>query len=133
MRDELGEAAVGPGQWLPQDGVQASEEAHSIQQVEGEAAGEGQQVAGGGDGRRGRVRHHVAVHRAAERRCGPNAHSVRELGARYCCGASRGSAGSPAARRARSPLGQVTRMSDTMVVKAHSGQWSLVGHKAEVG
>lgn len=39
----------------------------------------------------------------------------------------------PAALSARSLLGQVTLMSDTMVVKALSGQRSLVGQRAELG
>lgn len=39
----------------------------------------------------------------------------------------------PAALQARSLLGQVTLMSDTMVVKALSGQRSVVGQGAELG
>lgn len=39
----------------------------------------------------------------------------------------------PAALQARSLLGQATLMSDTMVVKALSGQRSVVGQKAELG
>lgn len=75
VRDELGVAEVGRGQGRPQDGLQTSEEGQDVQHVEGEAAGEGQQVAGGADGRRRRVRHHVPVHGAAERRCGCDTHT----------------------------------------------------------
>lgn len=81
LRDELGVAAIGCGQWLPQDGLQTSKEAHDIEHVKGEAAGEGQQVIVGDDRHRRRVRHYVPVHRAAERRCRRKVHSVRELGA----------------------------------------------------
>lgn len=51
FRDELGVAAVGLSQSLPQDGLQTSKEADNVQHVEGEAAWEGQQVTEGGDGR----------------------------------------------------------------------------------
>lgn len=68
-RDDILEALVSVGQRLPQDGLQAAEEGHGVQAVEGEAAGERQQTVGRVD-RTGRcVRHHVSVHGAVQGRC----------------------------------------------------------------
>lgn len=78
LRDELGVAVVTLSEWPPQDGLQTSKESHNIQHVKGEATGEGQQVASGADRCRWRVRHHVPVNGAAERRCGRNVCSVRK-------------------------------------------------------
>lgn len=85
VRDELGVAAVGRSQGLPQDGLQTSEEGHDVQQVEGEAAEERQQVAGGADRCRRRVRHHVSIHGAVERRCKCSTHTESMHSSRSFC------------------------------------------------
>lgn len=67
--DEILEVLVSVGQRFPQDGLQPPEERHDVQAVEGEAAGERQQVAGRVDGSRRRVRHHVSIHGTGQSRC----------------------------------------------------------------
>lgn len=67
--DELLEALVSVRERFPQDGLQPAEERHGVQTVEGEAAGELQQVGGHVDGSRRRVRHHVSIHGTVEGRC----------------------------------------------------------------
>ena len=66
--DELLEAPVLIRQRFPQVQLQASKESHGVQEVEGEAAGKRQQVAGFVDRSGWRVRHHVAIHWTAEGR-----------------------------------------------------------------
>lgn len=69
LRDETLELLVCVGQPLPQDDLQTSEEGQDVQAVEGEAAGEQQQVAGGADGAGRRVGHHVAIHGTVQSGC----------------------------------------------------------------
>lgn len=69
LRHEILELLVGVGQRLPQNDLQAPEEGQDVQAVEGEAAGERQQVADGVDGAGRRVGHHVAVHGTVQSGC----------------------------------------------------------------
>lgn len=68
-RDEILEVPVSVRERFPQDGLQPPEERHRVQAVEGEAAGERQQVAGPVDGSGRRVCHHVPIHRTVQSRC----------------------------------------------------------------
>lgn len=134
LRDETLELFVCVGQWLPQDDLQPPEEGHGVQAVEGETAGERQEVAGGADGAGRLVGHQVAIHGTVQSGCRAESRhiwsartpkAVRSRQNRRCR--------LPAAFSARSLLGHVTLMSDAIVAKESPGQWSLEGQGAELG
>lgn len=111
MHDETLELLVRVGQPPSQDVLQASEEGQDVQAVEGEAAVEGQQVASGVDGARGRVGHHVAVDGAVQGRCRQTSScTVHRVSPRVSGGRL------PAALSASSLFGHVTLMSDAIMV-----------------
>lgn len=68
--DEVLEALVRTRERLPQGELQASKESQGVQTVEGEAAGERQQISGRVDRPGRRVCHHVAIHGAVQCSCG---------------------------------------------------------------
>lgn len=129
MRDETLELLVCVGQRLAQNDLQPSEEGHGVQAVEGETAGERQEVAGGVDGARRLVGHQVAIHGTVQSGCRAETpyleRSHAKGGHRRCC--------LPAAFSARSLLGQETLMSDAIVAKDCHGHWSLVEQGVEFG
>lgn len=105
---------------LSQDKLQSSKEGYGVQTVEGEAAGELQQTSRNAHRRRRSVFHNVAVHGAAQCSCGRERWESDRVSQRQhqhsCCWDSTTNHRLPAALRVSSLLGQVTLMSDTMVV-----------------
>lgn len=69
LRDETLELFVCVRQWLSQNDLQPPEEGHDVQAVEGETAGERQEVAGGVDGAGWLVGHQVAIHGTVQSGC----------------------------------------------------------------